>query len=211
MTTINMKEIEQKAYRYSRQDGFVEILTGFFFVFYGGVCYDLFTDFETEFPYIPLVLFFVFSGAALEFIRRRTTYPRIGRAKIIEEIRPRYFVTFIVPFAFYPMVLYSALRFFGDVYNIDLLVKWSPAFLGIILVGMFHDLVKKTGNTSYYGIAGLSVVSGFILSLMHFSPTSTGILIFFLIMGALLSLFGLITFVQFLRHNPVVTEEDTHE
>lgn len=207
--TINLKEIQQKTYRYAQQDGFTELFMGIFFVFYGGVCYDLFSDFTTDFPVFPFILFFAFFGAVLEIIRRRVTYPRIGRAKIVEEIKPWYFVAVILPLVLLPVIMYIALRFFSDVWNVTLLVKWSPALLGIVLVGLFHDRASKTGNTLYYGFAVLSVVIGVAVSILDFSPASKGIFIFFLPMGGAVFLFGLGMFIQFVRTYPV-PEEDTN-
>ncbi len=207
--SLDVKEIQRKTYRDTQQDGFIELFTGMFFVFYGGVCYDVLAGFSTEFPYFPFILFFVFLGGILEAVRRKVTYPRIGRAKIKEEIHLLYFVAVIVPLALFPLAMY-VLRLFSDARTVELVAKWSPAFMGIVLAGLVWDRVTKTGNNQYCGIAILSVVGGFLFSVIDFSPSSTGILLLFVITGGAYFLFGVVMLIQFVRKYPVL-EGDSND
>ncbi len=204
---VDLEEIERKAYRYSQQDGFTEIFMGLFFIVYGGICHDIFSDLEVEFPVVPFIVFFVFFGAFLEIIRSRVTYPRIGRVKITERIESWFFIAVILPFALFPLILYAAFTLFGDVVNLAPWVKWAPALLGAVLVGLFYRQARR-GTSFYYGFAALSAVAGALLSIVDFSPASKGILFFFLSLGGLLILFGVVMLVQFLLKYPAVKEGD---
>jgi hypothetical protein len=190
--------------------GFFDMFMGLFFVFYGGVCYDLFSDFTTDFPHMPFILFFVFLSVILEALRRRITYPPIGRAKITEEFRPWYSFLVIVPLAVLP-ALYAALRFFSDTLDINVLVTWPPALFGIVLVGLFHDRASKTGSNSYYVFAVLALVSGFITPTLDLSPISKGIFYFFSSVGVVLFLVGLAVLVRFVRTYPVHEQSEVAE
>lgn len=200
---MNVREIQQKTYRDTQQDGFVELFAGMFFWLYGGISYHVLAGMRIGFPYVPLVFFFVFPAAVLEIVRRKVTYPRIGRAKIKEEIRPLYFVAVGLPLALFPILMF-VLRLFSDAQTVDLLVTWSPALMGVVLAGLAWDRAIKTGNARYYGIALLSVVSGFLLSMVEFSPQSTGILLLFVMTGGAYFLCGAVMLIQFVRTHPVV-------
>lgn len=169
--------------------------------------HDIFSDLEVEFPVVPFIVLFVFFGAMLEIIRSRVTYPRIGRVKITERIESWFFIAVILPFALFPLVLHAAFVFFGDVVNLTPWVKWSPALLGAVLVGLFYRQARR-GTSFYYGFAALSAVAGVLLSIMDFSPVSKGILIFFLSLGVLLIIFGVVMLIQFLLKYHAVEEGD---
>lgn len=202
---INVKEIEQKTYKYSQQDGFFEMFLGLFFIFYGGFCYDVFSGFTTEIPHIPFILFFAFSMYIIEVLRRKITYPRIGKVKMTEKLELWYIVAVLLPLVLFPLIMYCCNIFGRD----TAWVKWAPAFFGVVLAGLFHDYVKKTGDLRYYAFAILSVISGIGFSVMQFQPVITGILFFFLIMGGILFIFGLGSLIKFVYENPVDPEVST--
>lgn len=202
---VNLKEIEQKTYKYSQQDGFFEMFLGLFFIFYGVVCYDVFSGFTTEIPYIPFILFFAFSMYIVEVLRRKITYPRIGKVNITEKLEPWYIVAVLLPLVLFPLVMYGC-----NIVTWDTgWVKWAPAFFGVVLAGLFHNYVKKTGDLRYYAFAVLSVISGIGFSAMQVQPVIIGILFFFLIMGGILFIFGLGSLIKFVYENPVDPEAST--
>lgn len=205
-----MQEIQRKTYRETQQDGFVELFAGMFFWLYGGISYNVLAGVRIGFPYVPLVFFFAFPAVVLEIVRRKVTYPRIGRAKIKEEIHPLYFVAVGLPLALFPILMYI-LRLFSDAQTVDPLVTWSPAFMGVVLAGLAWDRRTKTGNARYYGIALLSVVGGFLLSVVDFSPQSTGILLLFVMTGGAYFLCGVAMLIHFVRKYPVVEGDDSDQ
>jgi hypothetical protein len=114
-----------------------------------------------------------------------------------------------VPVAILPLFLAIAARFFADAWNLDLLLKWTPAFLGTVFACLFYGFAVRSGNAFYYAFLVLFVLSGIVLSLVHFSPARTGMMVFFLGMGGLLFLYGLITLIRFLRKYPKPVKEES--
>ncbi len=106
------------------------------------------------------------------------------------------------------MVIIFAL--FGDVRDFDLWMKWFPAFVGTMLVGMFLDQADKSGDRRHYVFGLLSIISGFSYSLLQFDPIITGIAMYFLTMGIILIITGAVIFLWFLRLNPLPEEASSH-
>ena len=203
MTEDNLKEIEQKTYRYSEQEGFNEIFMGLLLMLYAGVFDWALSGLKSPFPY-HLIFIFAFSPIILLTLRKLITYPRIGYVKLKpEKIKTSYLLLVIFPVAFFPMILAISLIFFGDVWNFDPLLRWLPVFFGILFVGLFHySFADRYGNRIYYSFAALSVIGGLILSIMEFTSARMGFIVFLVGMGSLLILFGSIRFILFLRKYP---------
>ena len=207
--STDLKEIQQKAFRYSLQDGIKEIYRGLFLVFYAGFCDYVISDFQTNFLAMPLAFFFAFSAFIIEFVRRRIVYPRTGYAKLVTGKEPLFTVAVLIPLIIFLFLLAIAVNFFGDKWDITPWLKWAPAFFGVVLAVMFHGIVLRSGNLLYYILTGCSVVSGVTLTLLSFQSTKTGIIVYFLIMGGLMFIWGLVTFIRYLRRYPRVPEEET--
>ena len=207
MTEDNLKEIEQKTYRYSEQEGFNEIFMGLLLMLYAGVFDWALSGLKSPFPY-HLIFIFAFSPIILLTLRKLITYPRIGYVKLKpEKIKTSYLLLVIFPFAFFPMILAISLIYFRDVLNFDPLLRWLPVFFGILFVGLFHySFADRYGNRIYYSFAALSVIGGLILSIMEFSSARMGFIVFLVGMGSLLILFGSIRFILFLRKYPKPVE-----
>jgi len=207
--STDLKKIQQKAFRYSGQDGIIELYGGLFLAFYAGMLDWIISDFQTNFPHTPLMFLFVFSTFIIEIIRRRITYPRIGYAKVTTRLGRGFFIASIPPVILYTFLLAIAVSFFGDKWDMTPWLKWAPAFFGIVFGVMFHGIVLRSGNPLYYILTGCSIVSGATLTLLSFQTAKTGIIVYFLIMGGLMFIWGLVTFIRFLRQYPRVPEEAT--
>ena len=96
---------------------------------------------------------------------------------------------------------------FANVWDFALWLKWIPLWAGVVLAIMFVSLVDKSGNKRYYLFALWSVVYGLVMSILKFEPIETGVLLYFLAMGALLTPCGLILFMRFLKKYPQPAKE----
>ena len=196
--SLNLKEIEKKAYRDSQQDGLMEVMMGLILMTFGGFFYSPIFAF-----YILLI---IFSGKIVEFIRRRYTHPRIGFVKFHEE-NPKDALTGVFLFEFAVIVIiFTLISIFGDVTDYSQWVKWSPLFFGMILVGPFAHAASRSGSIRYTGYAILSVVLGVFFSLTEFGSGCTGLILYLVLIGAFLFLGGLAIFSQFLRKYPIPAE-----
>ena len=197
---VNLKEIEQKTFKDSQQDGLMEIAIGICFVAMSGRLVSRLLIFTLAFPlFLPRVL--------VVALRKRFTYPRIGYVKLIpdeaKEVVPGILLLLLVLVA----VMAIAFLFFGDVGDFDLWVQWCPVLFGTQLAGFFVFLASKSGAARYYVFALWSMLSGLVFSVLKFEFQTAGLFIYFLIVGAILLLWGLVLFIRFLRAHPKPIEE----
>ncbi|MCD4846089.1 MAG: hypothetical protein K8R25_16555 [Methanosarcinales archaeon] len=50
----------------------------------------------------------------------------------------------------------------GDMTSLERWYKWSPAFLGLMMVGAFHYMGSKSGSVRFQVFAVVSVTLGFV-------------------------------------------------
>ncbi len=125
--TINLKEIEQKAYRDSQQDGLMEIMMGLILMAFGGFFYST--------VFVFYILLILFSGRIVEFFRKRYIYPRIGFVKFRQE-NPKAVLTGVLLFEFAVIVIiFTLISLFGDVKEYSQWVKWSPLIYLVFMGG----------------------------------------------------------------------------
>jgi len=196
---INLKEIEQKAYRDSNQDGLMEIMIGILLTGLGATFGSILYVFAIL---IPIFLFPRF----IEVIRKRYTYPRIGYVKLPTDDPKKtakgIFGYTAVVFAL--MVICFLLL--GKVKDAAAYKKWSPALMGVLLVGGFLYAHGKSGNIRYKVFAVLAVVSGLLFSIMSFESYD-GLIINFFVMGGMFIVTGSILFTLFVHKYPKPAEE----
>ena len=215
---INLREIERKIHRDFQQDGIVPMYLGLFLAGWAGFCDYVISDFQSNFPVVPFILFFGFSSFIIEFIRRRITYPRIGYARMIVRVGPRrasiipiiifiLSVISIIIFTLFPLIPAIAVSFFSDTWNIGPWLEWSPALFGAALAILLRHLFAVSGDARYHVLTALALASGIVLSLFPFSAAKTGVILHLLIMGGVLLLWGLVEFVRFLRKYPKLADE----
>ena len=197
--TIDLKAIEQKAYRDSQQDGLMELMMGLILMAFGGFFYST--------VFVFYILLILFSGRIVESIRKRYTYPRIGFVKFPQE-NHKHNLTGVFLFEFAVIVImFSLISLFGDVTDYSQWVKWSPLFFGMILVGPFAHVASKSGSIRYIGYATLSVILGGFFSVIEFGSGCTGLIRYLVFIGGFLVLSGVVIFICFLRKYPLPEKE----
>lgn len=202
---VDLKRIEQKAYRSSGQDGLGPTMAGILLI--GMAVCLCFSS--------PLPLIFFFVGALFLFpriataIKKRVTYPRIGYAKLHADrsVKPkiamlfRFFLAFIV-FAGWVIPL----MIFGD--TGDLWRKWTLVLAGMVTVVSLIDMAVKSGQIRHYAFAFLIVAGGIALSIIDFGfGYATGAALFVLSIGGLFLTYGTSQFIRLLRKYPKVAQE----
>lgn len=200
---VDLKEIEQKTHRESQQDGLMEFVMGLCLL-------------ATSTRLISRTLIFMFPISmlafrpALEALRSRFTYPRIGYVKLIPD-KPKDVIAAIAIVTLIVVVAMTVtFTLLGKVRDFDLWLKWVPLWGGTVLAGMFSSFGSKSGSPRYYVFAVWSVMSGLVLSILNFQPVETGTLLYFLVMGLVLVPWGLLMFIRFLRKYPAPAAELEH-
>jgi len=196
---INLKEIEQKAYRGSFQDGLVEIMTGILLIGLGA------TFGSVLYVFVILIPIFLFPRF-IEVIRKRYTYPRIGYVKLPQDDPKKTAKGIFGYIAVVIALMVICFLLFGKVKDASAYKKWSPALMGVLMVGGFLYAHGKSGNIRYIVFAVLAVVSGLLFSIMSFESYD-GLIINFFVMGAMFIVAGSVLFILFVHKYPKLAEE----
>lgn len=197
---IDLKNIEQKTFRQSQQDGLMELVMGICML---AISTRLFSRLFIFMMILPVFLF----GPLLALMRRRFTHPRIGYVKLIPD-RPKSVIVGILIVTLVVVALMAVVFFFfGNIRDFNLWMRWCPFWGGTVIAGMFSSLASKSNAIRYYIFAGWSLLSGIVLSVIEFDTVETGVLLYFAVMGGLLIPFGLIQFIVFLREHPKAAQE----
>ena len=204
---IDLKDIEQRAWKVYMQDGLVEIMIGVIFFLASGA-------FHTSSSVVFLVFWPIFGQNIIEAIRKRYTYPRIGYVKLQSDDPKKtaggIFLYMVAVFAIMVVVLY--LLFGSGTWAPYLLYQWLPTFVGAIFLGAMTYTKSKSGDARYYAYALVAIAIGVAFSLHRFEPVKMGVTLYLLLLSGILIVTGLARFVVFLRNHPLPTEpESSHE
>jgi len=205
---IDLKDIEQRAWRVYMQDGLVEIMIGVIFFLASGA-------FHTSSTSVFLVLFpTIFGPNIIEAIRKRYTYPRIGYVKLQSDDPKKtamgIFLYMVAVIAIMAVVLY--LLFGSGTWAPYLFYQWLPTVVGAMLVGAMTYTKSKSGDARYYAYALVALAIGVAFSLHRFEPVKRGVTLYLLLLSGIMAVTGLARFVVFLRNHPLPPEpESSHD
>lgn len=206
--TIDLEKIEQKTYGEFMIDGITEILAGLVLILMPLVFLK-----SIFVVYIPF--FILFGHRAIEKIRERTTYPRIGRVEFKrEDEKTDYSVkqSFLVLVLFLlgtVLITFTVMSFVeGEILAAHLWYKWVPLMFGLIMFGPSLFLVEKTGQRQYYLFGVFATILGFMVSVHTFSDVKVGMLLYFFALGVLVLFFGISKYIWFIRNYPVIPIEE---
>jgi hypothetical protein len=205
---INLKELEQKTYNEFLIDGIPEIFTGLILVFM--------PLFLLNPIFVAFMVFYLFLGPHIfEYIRQRTTYPRIGRVEFREdESRENYSVKrtaleFLIFLSVVILVTFTVMFVFeGTILEISLWYSWVPFTFGLIMFGPSAFLVEKTGRRYYYVFWLFSSFLGFAISLLNFPDIWDGMFLYFFMLGILVMILGIMKYFWFIRNYPIIELEE---
>ncbi len=198
-TEVDLKQIEQKAYSSSNQDGLIEIMIGILLTLFGvtfGSALHIFAFL------IPLFLF----PRLIEVIRKRYTYPRIGYAKLLVDDPKKTAKGIFAYTAAVLVITFICFLLLGKAKDASVYKKWSPALMGVVLVGGFLYAHGKSGDFRYIIYIVLSVGFGLLFSIMDFDSYD-GLIANFFVMGSIFVVAGAISFILFVRKHPKPVEE----
>jgi hypothetical protein len=135
---MGVKDIEQRTFRDSQQDGLLELVMGVCMI---AISTRLFSRVLVVMLVLPVILF----HRLLEMMRKRYTYPRTGYVKLIPD-KPKEVIAgiFLVSVAVLGMLAVVFL-IFGQAGDFDLWLRWCPFWGGTVLAGMFGSFASKSG------------------------------------------------------------------
>jgi hypothetical protein len=194
---INLKEMEQNAYKLLNQDGLMELLMGaILFVVsaaFGGT--SAFSSF--------LALYVIFIRQIVEGFKKRYTYPRIGYLRLPEDDSKKIAIGI---FTYIGVVMLALLVFiyllYGGVTG-DLLYKWVPQLIGLIFFGGLQYHYSKSGDKLVLLYIAIALGAGLVFSLLDFPEELIGAQFYTLFMSAVFMIAGVLRFRKFRNDYPV--------
>jgi hypothetical protein len=193
---INLKEMEQNAYKLLNQDGLMELLMGaILFVVsatFGGA--SAFSSF--------LAIYVIFIRQIVEGFKKRYTYPRIGYLKLPEEDSKKIAIGI---FTYLGVVLLALMAFIYLIYGGvtgELLNKWIPLLIGLIFFGGLHYHYSKSGDKIVLLYNAIALGAGLVFSLLDFPEEMIGAQFYTLFMSAVFIVAGVLRFRKFRNDYP---------
>lgn len=194
---INLKEMEQKAYKLLNKDGLTELLMGaILFVasstFGGQSSTALF-----------LAMYVIFIKQIVEGFRERYTYPRIGYLKLPDEEGKKIGLGIFTFMGAVMLVLVVFIYLIYGRFTGDLLYKWIPLLIGLIFFGGLQYHYSKSGDKIVLVYTAIALVMGVIFSLMDFPEKLTGAQFYTLSLSAVFIVAGIFRFRKFRKDYPI--------
>ncbi|MHA1977008.1 MAG: hypothetical protein ACW98F_12205 [Candidatus Hodarchaeales archaeon] len=205
---INLKTLEQKTYNEFLIDGITELGVGLVL---------LFTPFLfLNSIFVVFVPFFLFvSPQAVEYIKQRTTYPRIGRVEFKDQelqenvsVRKAIRDVLILFLTVLILTITFMMIFEGKILHLYQWYSWVPFMFGLIMFGPSLFLVEKTGRQYYYLFGIFSSLLGLGISILDFSNIKDGMFLYFFVLGILALITGTIKYIWFIRKYPIIVPEE---
>lgn len=198
-------EIQHQVYRTDYIDGFSSIFLGII-LFITAVIINIGLVFMVLFFFV-----FILSFPVSELLRKRFTYPRLGYFKVKSD-SPRkilpsivVFITVLIICSLIVILLFEGMSFTSID---DVFWTYLPIFFGLTMFGLSLDITDKTGQKKYLGLGVSSILVGFFIVLLHFPKPKDGITLYLLLLGILLIVLGFVTFYRFIKHYPVISEDE---
>jgi hypothetical protein len=197
----DMKEVEQATTRFSMQDGFIVVMAGLALIVASG---SFLAPWLTAF----IAFFVIFGPRALEVLREKYTYPRIGYFQLRREESGTRTAAGIFGFMIlcFAITLVAMFLVHGTI-TADLIYGWVPAWFGMVMIGPSLHMVDMTGSRFYYVFGVVAVTTGFALSILGFDLGKLAISYYLVSWGLTLVFAGLVTFLRFIRKHPILESE----
>lgn len=193
------EQLRLKAAREIYKDGLTEIVTGILLFIVA-----LATG-RPAFYWTYLVAIFIL-GPGLERIRARTTYPRIGYAKLPSEDPNRLAGGILRWVLGIFLVAAIALAVTGHLSNNLAWRRLAPAIGGLLFAGGFVYLAQQSRMVRHWVLAAASVVMGILMVVPTIREPYGNLRLWALLMALICLLTGAVVLRGFLRRNPLIEE-----
>jgi len=194
---IDLKEMKQRANKLLSQDGLMELLLG-------AILFVSSASFSGKPVFTPFLgLYVIFLNGILEGFRKRFTYPRIGYVKLADDDSKEtgYGILTFVGVAGVALSLFIYLAY-GTISG-ELIYRWLPMLIGMILFGAFQYTLSKTVDNTYYIYILAVLGGGLAFSLKDFADPKMGIQLYLLLMSGMFIVAGIARFIAFTKKHPV--------
>jgi hypothetical protein len=194
---INLKEMEQRAYRLLNEDGLLELLMGVI-LFFASATFGGTSSFS-----IFLAFYVIFTRPMVEGFRKKYTYPRVGYLKFPEEDGKKIGIGIFTFMGAIMLVLVAFIYLIYGRFSGELLYKWIPLFIGLIFFGGLQYHYGKSGDKLALVYTAIAVGAGLVFSLQGFLEPLRNVQFYTLFLSLVFILAGILRFRKFTQDHPI--------
>ncbi len=178
------------------QDGLTEGFLGILLIVAGVLLSK-----DLPFGFFP-VFFIILVKPLNDMIKKKLTYPRIGKVKLHED-EPKRTAGGIFLYMFVVAAIMAVAIFviFGEITS-NLIYRSLPIFFAIMILGAMVYSYGKSGNQRFCAYAAIALVSAPVFSIIDFEAKMVGLGYYLLFTGSIFAVTGLAIFVRFLQKYP---------
>ena len=198
---IDAKTIARKAWRDSLQDGLVELGAGIGMLFLSILIQSRTMGF--------VFMLAIFGPLLMKRLKERYTYPRIGYVTFPEKSQKQGPIMVLLLGAAV-VVIALVIILVGKAGEPHAWYRWTTFLPAILFQGAFLPMAVKSGIKRYYVISVLTLLLGVGAALLELPGNMGNLWVYLMTMGAILTVWGTILLITFLRKYPVRVEETQH-
>jgi len=195
---IDANVIARKAWRDSLQDGLVELAAGI-----GMLFLSLLIQSRTI---VFVVLLSIFGPLLMKRLKERYTYPRIGYVAFPEKSQKQGPIMVLLLGAAI-VVIALVIILVGKAGEPHAWYRWTTFLPAILFQGAFLPMAVKSGIKRFYVISVLTLLLGAGAALLELPGNMDNLWVYLMTMGAILTVWGAVLLLTFLRRYPIRAEE----
>lgn len=186
----DLEDVKARTRHLNFEDGLMDILLG---------VHLLLTYFVIEYRLLLNIPWIVIGPVIIEAVRKRTTYPRIGYARMANQRAKAVRIVLVCIIGIVLLALVTALIFL--LIGVPVQNNWHNVFkiAAVLFIPVVFGLLAHEHKVYRWLVYGVVIGLGG-LSFMSIAPHS--IKFYFIVLGSIISLVGLKIFVDFLKKNP---------
>ncbi len=198
-------ELEKQLYRESMQDGSNVLAQGMLLISFSLLIWSQVVPLQTE-----LMLFFsgtlmlILAFLLLKRFREGYVYPRTGYVEH-RMPSPSWQAALLLPvFLGFVVMIALLVLLYGISFDVNLVYRFAPLYLGLVMIPPSTMSVKKTGNRRYFLQGVLMSITGFVFVVVDFGSPRLGLILYMFLWGGIITLVGLVKLFRFIKKYPVL-------
>ncbi len=214
MCDNDLADLEKQSYRESMQDGSNVLAQGMLLFSFSLLIWSQIMPLQTEMIlYFSGALMFILAFLLPKRLLEGYVYPRTGYVKH-RMPSPLWQAVLLLPvFLGFVVMIALLVLLYGISFNVNLIYRFTPLYLGLVMLPQSTMSVKKTGNRMYFLQGVLMSITGFVFVVLDFGVPLLGLVLYMFLCGAIIALVGLVKLFRFIKKYPVLElpEGDTPE
>ena len=194
---INLKKMEQRAYKLLNEDGLMELLMG-------AILFVVSSTFGRNSALSSfLALYVIFIRQIVEGFRKKYTYPRIGYLKFAEEDGKKIGIGIFTFMGAIMLVLVVFIYLIYGRFSGELLYKWIPLLIGLIFFGGLQYHYSKSGDKLALVYTAIALGAGLVFSLQGLLEPLRNVQFYTLFLSLVFIVAGILRFRKFTQDHQI--------